>query len=422
MTMNKPMTTKILTIAALVWGAGLSAPMLAFPADPNDPNGMYATTLPATIDFQSASWLRDRGLEDGAGKKIGEVEDFIIDRGSGRIEYALVKTGDVVGLGGRTVVVPYSYLGWAASDKKFTLGATKEQLKTYPKFDKDEWAGLNEKKKSRLREIFTRKNRTDVYGNQLGSATSSSITGEVMSVERWRSGNTEDVIVTVKNKDGTTDRILLGPAWYVTASGAVPSRSDTVTIDYYKLPNVTENGIVARTLKNGERTYEFRGSTGDPAWNNSPYNAYGHTYSEASYRYILASQLKGAKIDARGTRVGKVHDLVVDRASGQIAFLAVDPDQNFLGIGDAKRLVPWQVVTTTAEGKVFLDASKEMILASTKVPSEIGTLNNTAQASAAWTAFQVQMPVFTAPAAVSDYTWPDSAVPNDPDNPMNTPR
>src|SRR5262249_35821811 len=103
-----------------------------------------------------------------------------------------------------------------------------------------------------------------------------------------------------------------------------------------------------------------------------------------------------AKVDCRGNECGKVHDVIVERKSGEVAFLSIDPNENFLGIRDTKRLVPWAVAVVSADGKVRLDASKEMGLASPETPSDAQTLNSGGMADMVYKAYDVKAPEFRA--------------------------
>jgi sporulation protein YlmC with PRC-barrel domain len=104
---------------------------------------------------------------------------------------------------------------------------------------------------------------------------------------------------------------------------------------------------------------------------------------------VLLSELKGAKLDCRGTTCGRVDDVVLEMNSGMVAFVSIDPDQNFLGVGDTKRLAPWSVVSIGADGKVRVDAQKEMMLSTTKTPDDITTLNRSGDVDAIYNAYQV---------------------------------
>lgn len=59
------------------------------------------------------------------GEEIAKVSDLILDRGSGRIEYIVIKTGTTFGLGGRAVAIPYGSFQWgSAGEDRFVLAST----------------------------------------------------------------------------------------------------------------------------------------------------------------------------------------------------------------------------------------------------------------------------------------------------------
>ena len=75
----------------------------------------------------------DTDVYNDQNEKVGEVEDIIVAPNKS-ISYAIVGVGGFLGLGERSVAIPFRQL--KAGDKKFVLaGATKEKLKALPKFE-----------------------------------------------------------------------------------------------------------------------------------------------------------------------------------------------------------------------------------------------------------------------------------------------
>ncbi len=82
----------------LALAAGTAAPAGAQAPGPSArESGAGATAL----DFRSCHWLTDRKVVNSNGEEIASVSDLIVDRGSGRIEYVVIKTGSTFGMGGR---------------------------------------------------------------------------------------------------------------------------------------------------------------------------------------------------------------------------------------------------------------------------------------------------------------------------------
>jgi len=78
----------------------------------------------ATV-FRSSRWIAERGVISNTGEAIANVTDIIIDRGTGRIDYLVLKTNTTFGLGGRMVLVPYPEFRLdPASKDRFVLASS----------------------------------------------------------------------------------------------------------------------------------------------------------------------------------------------------------------------------------------------------------------------------------------------------------
>ena len=61
----------------------------------------------------------------------------MIDLGSGRIAYAVLSFGGILGMGDKLFAIPWSALTLDTVDHKFILNAGKKSLEAAPGFDKD---------------------------------------------------------------------------------------------------------------------------------------------------------------------------------------------------------------------------------------------------------------------------------------------
>jgi len=91
---------------------------------------------------------------------------------------------------------------------------------------------------------------------------------------------------------------------------------------------------------------------------------------------VLASELDGKTLNCRAETCGEVEDVIIECMTGRVAFVSIDPDSNFLGMGDTLRLVPWGVVTPGADNKLWIDGSRAMIEASPEVPKDLAMLTS----------------------------------------------
>jgi sporulation protein YlmC with PRC-barrel domain len=364
--------------------------------------------LPTTVDFRSSQWLADRKVVNNNGENIAVVSDLILDRGSGRIEYLVVKTGTTLGMGGRAIVIPYGAFTWEGAGKdNFKLAATPEQLKQYPEFSSESWMAMKDAAKTNdnaLRERLTAECAapTDPYAASLNTASKERVEGTVTKVERIRSGKlAEQVVLTIQTSDKSLKRVALGPSWYVNSTPVSPMRGDKVSAETLALPRDTDQLLVATSFKSGDRKLALRETDGTPVWALKTVDACGEVCATPYSRFLLMSDLAGKNVVCRGDECGKVHQIILDRNSGEIGFLSIDPNKNFLGISDTKRLIPWSVATASLDGNVRIDASKEMVLASPETPSELPRLNTGTHAARVYQAFDVPAPRFETVKAVT---------------------
>jgi sporulation protein YlmC with PRC-barrel domain len=87
----------------------------------------------------SASTLSGDKVFNLAGEDLGKIEDFMLDMESGRIAYAVLSFGGVLGIGDKLFAVPPEALVLDEHKQCFVLDADKSQLKDAPGFDKDHW-------------------------------------------------------------------------------------------------------------------------------------------------------------------------------------------------------------------------------------------------------------------------------------------
>src|SRR4029450_6274599 len=85
----------------------------------------------------SASSLSGDRVKNSAGEDLGKVKEVMIDVRGGRIAYAVLSFGGVLGLGDKLFAVPFNALMLDEDEKEFILNADKATLENAPGFDKD---------------------------------------------------------------------------------------------------------------------------------------------------------------------------------------------------------------------------------------------------------------------------------------------
>ena len=108
--------------------------------------GMYANKSdgpgPALM---GADTLLGNDVYNRDGEDLGDIKEFMIDMASGKIAYAVLSYGGVMGLGDTLFAVPWAALQLDTVNKRFTLNVPKSALKDAPGFDKDHWPSMSDK-------------------------------------------------------------------------------------------------------------------------------------------------------------------------------------------------------------------------------------------------------------------------------------
>jgi len=130
---------KFLKISVLALGAAiLIAAEHSFAADAPPP----AATSARVSDLLSLP------VYGSADEKLGKVEDLVVEPGSGKIQYAVLSFGGILGIGNKYFAVPWSdmrvfYKGASSAGTQkevyCTIDVSKEALKNAPGFDKNQW-------------------------------------------------------------------------------------------------------------------------------------------------------------------------------------------------------------------------------------------------------------------------------------------
>jgi hypothetical protein len=66
----------------------------------------------------------------------------MLDMSTGRVSYAVLSFGGILGMGEKLFAVPWNALTLDTNNKRFTLNVTKASLDQAPGFDKDSWPNM----------------------------------------------------------------------------------------------------------------------------------------------------------------------------------------------------------------------------------------------------------------------------------------
>jgi sporulation protein YlmC with PRC-barrel domain len=342
-------------------------------------------TVTGTPLLDRVSRVRGYDVVNPTNETIGSVKDLLIDRGSGRVEYLLIKSGGVMGVGGKTIAVPFArFSGPNIADRRVTVDMTKDEAERAAKFVPENWSELKhdtwpDTMDRSVRETQKNDPDTDPTATAIAAAMEEALGGEVVAVKREWTGPSENVIVELRTPQGTVRDLQLGPSWWVMSQPGAPMRGEKMNA---KVRVITKDGsnpryIVSNATVDG-KTLVLRDSQFRPAWDVTSGGASqgarpspGATTRAVSSRLVRASEILGAKTVALDKEGGEIQDAIMDVRDGDVIALCVDPNNNTFGWGDTIRAVPWSATTLSTDDKVHIDATQQMLTAAPEVPKDL---------------------------------------------------
>ena len=103
-------------------------------ATKSDPTKLTSGSLIA------ADKVIDTNIYSPSGEKLGEVDDLMIDKISGRVSYAILTYGGFLGAGEKRYPLPWSVLTYDTNQGGFVINLDKETLRNAPVMDSEDMA------------------------------------------------------------------------------------------------------------------------------------------------------------------------------------------------------------------------------------------------------------------------------------------
>ncbi|MEK6701893.1 MAG: PRC-barrel domain-containing protein [Planctomycetota bacterium] len=376
------------------------------------------------LTFESADAMRGMDVFNQSHDKCGTIRDLVIDRGSGRVMNVVVDTRANMDLGNRKVAIPYRALRWDHERKHLMIDTSQSDRANWPEFVREHWS-MTASHRGNL--AFTMS--SDYYERSPADRFETKVEptrllGKVKDVERRTTDERAEVIVVrIVTEDGKEETVTVGPSWYLAANSIAFFRDAPVELYVTRRDKTGQGHIVARTIGVGTSKTTLYDEDGWPVWqgvwppagagepdsapqrtdrDRTPAGAEAKRVRVWVSPLVLASDIDGKSLHCRADMCGSVDDLIVECTSGRVAFVSIDPDVNFLGIADTKRLVPWGVVTVASDLKLWIDANKAMVVGAPGFPKSLETFASDGSYKQVYGSFGTPVVDFTNRSAASD--------------------
>jgi sporulation protein YlmC with PRC-barrel domain len=94
--------------------------------------------------LMGADTLNGNDVFNEKDEDLGDIKEFMLDMGTGRVSYAVLSFGGFLGMGDKLFAVPWNALKLDTVNKRFVLNVDKARLESAPGFDKDHWPNMSD--------------------------------------------------------------------------------------------------------------------------------------------------------------------------------------------------------------------------------------------------------------------------------------
>ncbi len=101
---------------------------------------MASASMHPNRNMISSNDVQGSAVYDLKGTKIGDIDHLMIDKVSGRTNYAVMSFGGFLGLGESHYPIPWTTLKYDTNLDGYVTGVTEQQLKDAPAFSDDSWS------------------------------------------------------------------------------------------------------------------------------------------------------------------------------------------------------------------------------------------------------------------------------------------
>jgi sporulation protein YlmC with PRC-barrel domain len=233
------------------------------------------------------------------GKRIGTINDLVIDIDTGNIMYAVLEFGGFMGFGDKLFAVPWQSLTAVPVEGIFILDQSEAKLKKSPGFDKDNWPDIGDRNwgngiyefyrhhppRPRIaatpatphKRMAARTYRPypgyetemntypstwqNLYGELFDTKKIETVTGKIVKIKY---GEMENLIIYTDAKKPVM--IALGPTGYFEGQAKALKPGNRVTVTGSMVVVDDTPILIATKIKEGNEELLLRDNEGHPIW------------------------------------------------------------------------------------------------------------------------------------------------------------
>ena len=212
----------------------------------------------------STETLLGSDVKNPQGQDVGDLKHLMLDPHTGRVMYAVVAIGGFLGMGEKTVVVPWHALEVARDGKSLVLNVSPQMLPQVSAYEKG-------KEPVNVPAGETRGGGWGVdtpYGRLYDPAKEQIISGQVVSIETSAPmpGMAPGMQMLVQTDDGKNTRVQVGPTWYLERQDLDVKENTRVQITGARAEIEGQPVLMAREVQFDGQVLTLRDAQGMPMW------------------------------------------------------------------------------------------------------------------------------------------------------------
>jgi sporulation protein YlmC with PRC-barrel domain len=220
------------------------------------------TAVPGVL--LSTETLLGSNVKNPQGQDVGDLKQLMLDPHAGRVMYAVVAMGGFLGMGEKTVIVPWNALEIARDGKSLVLNVspqTLQQASAYEKGKEPVYVPAGESRGGGW-------GVDTPYSRLYDPAKEQTISGQVVSIETNAPmpGMAPGMQMLVQTDDGKSTRVQVGPAWYLERQDLDVKENTHVQVTGARAEIEGQPVLMAREVQFDGQLMTLRDAQGMPMW------------------------------------------------------------------------------------------------------------------------------------------------------------
>ena len=210
----------------------------------------------------STETLLGSDVKNPQGQDVGDLKQLMLDPHTGRVMYAVVAIGGFLGMGAKTVIVPWHALEVGRDGKSLVLNVSPQMLPQAPAYEKGkEYVPTGEPRGGGW-------GVDTPYGRLYDPAKEQTISGQIVSIETRAPmpGMAPGMQMLVQTDDGKSTRVQVGPAWYLERQDLDIKENTRVQVTGARAEIEGQPVLMARDVQFDGQVITLRDAQGMPMW------------------------------------------------------------------------------------------------------------------------------------------------------------